>query len=253
MKKVHIFSALIIIFTFLVSTLYFFYQAKTYPIFKYFPLNENDKYIYNYHEGIVESVLNLEVKNVKELDNGKQFNFYWHGKDNNRMQTFFLTSRGLLFYRNEHLEGDPPLRAIRIYSPPVVMMPSNLQRQSFLTTEQLIYDCEVKGKLIGKEKIEALVSFVGKEEVSVRAGKFKCLHFFIRHNYKDALGNSIQMHTYDFWIAEGIGIIKMIHAFIPFRNIEYFKPEERPFSRYTTIFSEVSELKEAIIKGISIR
>jgi len=100
-----------------------------------------------------------------------------------------------------------------------------------------------------REEIEVLVSFVGKEDVNVEAGKFKCLHFFSRHNYKDALDNSIYMHTYDFWIAKGIGIIKMIHTFVPFQHIEYFKPEERPFSRYSTIFSGVFELKDAFING----
>lgn len=246
MKKVSSWILIVVIFIFSISLLYFLKSKNTYPISKYFPLNENDKYIYMHHEGIEDGIVTITVKNVNKVDKGKQFDFLWQGKYNDRIQTLILTSEGIIFHKNKHLAGEIPLKVIRTFSPPLLMIPSELKKKISLSTVQSIYDFE--GNLLEKEKIEADISFVGSEDVSVEAGKFKCLYFFIRHNYKDALGNSKNMHTYNFWIAPNIGIVKFIHTFIPFVHMEYIRPEEKDImNRYSSSFVAVYELKKAII------
>ena len=221
-------------------------ETKTYPISEYFPLNENDKYTYVHHEGIEEGIVTIIVKNVKQLKNTKQFNYLWQGKYNDRLQTFRLTSKGMILCDNKHLAGEIPMKVVRTFSPPLLMIPSRLKRNISLSAIQLIYDYEEN--LIDKEKIEAEISFIGTEHVTVEAGAFKCLHFFVRHNYRDTSGNTRHMHTYNFWIAHKIGIVKFIHTFIPFLYVEHIKPEQKTImNRYARPFIATFELKRAVI------
>lgn len=235
----------------LMGIVYFLRPVKTYPISTYFPLNEDDKYTYIHYEGIEKGIVTKTVKNVRQRMGKKKFSFYWQGKYNDRVQTFLLTSQGMLLYMNKHLVGKVPLKVIRKYSPPLLMIPSQLKKNIFLSTIQSIYDYE--GNIIDREKIEANISFVGAEDIIVEAGKFRCLHFFIRHNYKDHSGNSKHMHTYDFWIAPGAGVVKEVHTFIPFLYIKYISSEQKTINnRYSGSFVEVLELKKAIVGGKEI-
>jgi len=132
------------------------------------------------------------------------------------------------------------------------MIPSRLNRCRDIYTAQLIYDLDAR--LIGREDINANICFVGIENVSVGAGNFSCLHFRAIHNYKDSFQNSIQMHTYNFWVAHGVGIVKFIHTFVPFIYIEYIPPGQKNImNRYSGSFVERFELKEALIKDKIIK
>jgi hypothetical protein len=243
MKKIG--TALIII---AIISFYFISRNKTYPIFKYFPLNENDTYTYDHREDVESDTVKIIVEGVKQTSEGKRFTFLWKGKYNDRKQLNILTSRGIIFYQNEHLVGQAPLRVIRMMTPPLLMIPSELRKSIFTSTIQNIYD--VNGKYIDKEKIEAEINFVGFEEVKTGAGNFKCIHFFIRHNYKDPSGKSIHMHTYNFWIARDIGIVKLIHTFTPFLYNNFFRPEDKTImNRYGEPFTAYFELKKAVIGG----
>lgn len=234
------------------TTIYFLKIRNVYIISQYFPLNENDKYTYIHHEGIERGITTITVKNIRKTIEGKQFDWLWEGKYNDRIQTHLLTSKGMIFCRNEHLVGGEPLRSVRICNPPLVMIPSQLKKNSSFFTLFLTYS--LKGKLLNKENIEANISFIGKEDIKIKAGEFKCLHFFISHDYKDILsGNSIHRHTYDLWIAPGVGIVKFIHTFVPFIYVRYFRPEEKTImNRYNSSFVEYFELKNAIIGGKKI-
>lgn len=250
MKK--IFSLLIfVILAASISFWYFSVSQRKYSLSGYFPLNENDKYIYTHREGAEEGVLSITVKNVKKTAKGKQFDFLWEGKYNDRLQTLLLTSRGIELCKNVHLVGQVPMKVIRIATPPLLMIPSNLKRNNVSFSMQPAYTYE--GKLLYTEKVEVEISFVGIEEVTVEAGKFKCIHFFARHNYKDEVGNSKHMHTYDFWIAPNVGFVKFVHTFVPFMYIRYIKPNEKTImNRYHCFFVEVIlELKKAII-GVNL-
>ncbi len=231
-----------------ILSFYFIGGNKAYPIFKYFPLNENDTYIYEHREGIETDTVKIIVGDVKQTSAGKQFTFLWKGKYNDRKQLNMLTSKGIIFYKNEHLVGEVPLKVIRILEPPLLMIPSKLKKSIFISTIQNIYD--VNGKYIDKEKIDAEINFVGIEDISTGAGNFKCIHFFIKHNYKDSSGKSIHMHTYNFWIAPDIGIVKLIHTFTPFLYSNFFKPEDKTImNRYSESFAAYFELKKAVING----
>ena len=128
------------------------------------------------------------------------------------------------------------------------MIPAQLKRSITTSAVQSIHSLD--GKLIGEEYITANIHFIGVEDVSVEAGRFACLHFSITHNYKDSSQRSIQKHTYEFWIAQGIGIVKFIHTFVPFIYIRHIGPEEKNImNRYGDSFEEIFELKEARIKG----
>jgi hypothetical protein len=222
-----------------------------YKISEYFPLNENDKYIYNNLEGAEEGIVTITVKNIKESGKEKQFDWLWEGKYNDRLQTHKVTFRGIVFCKNKHLAGEVPMRVVRVLSPPILMFPSRLERNIRLSSVQSIYTYE--GKFLDGERIEADISFVGFEDVAVEAGKFKCIHFFVRHNYKDSEGRSKHMHTYNFWIAKGVGIVKYIHTFTPFLYIRKIKPEEKTImNRYGEGFIAFFELKKAIIGGKSV-
>lgn len=250
MKKMLNRKAIVILFLVSMSFLYLL-TTRAYSSPEYFPLNENDIYTYQHHEGIEKGIVTIAVKNVRQIDSGKQFNFLWQGKYNERIQTFQSTPRGIVFYENRHLAGEPPLKVIRTFKPPLLMIPSQLKKNIFVSTIQTVYD--YGGNLIDKENIEAEISFAGEEDVTVGAGEFRCLHFFIRHNYRDASGNSKHMHTYNFWIAPGVGIVKFIHAFIPFLYVKYINPADKTImNRYSSSFVERFELVKAVIGGKTI-
>jgi len=248
MKK--LFNSRITIIIFILLIIGFFYPLflklkNSYSINEYFPLNEGDKYIYSHHEGAERDVVTITVKNVRQTDEGKQFSLLFQGKYNDRIQTWILTSEGMKLCRNKHLVGKVPLKTIREFLPPLLMIPSRLKKSIFLSTIQSIFD--YKGNLIEKENIEAEISFVGIEDVVVEAGEFKCIHFFIKNIYKNETGKSKLMHIYNFWIAPGVGYVKTIHAFVPFVYAEYVSPQKKDImNRYNSSFVEVLELKEAV-------
>ncbi|MCK9603503.1 MAG: hypothetical protein M0R66_04010 [Candidatus Omnitrophica bacterium] len=241
----------ILIFVILAASVGFWYfsmSQKKYSLSEYFPLNENDKYTYNHHEGGEERIVTITVKDVQKTNEGKQFNFLWEGKYNDRIQALSLSARGIFLRRNEHLVGEFPMRSIRTCVPPMVMIPPKLENITLAPINYWTYD--LKGDLREKEKIEESISFAGFEDVNVEAGKFKCIHFFERHNYKDELNNSKHMHIYDFWIAPNVGIVKFVHAFIPFMYMRYISPDKKTImNRYSGFFVEIFELKKADIGG----
>ncbi len=236
----------------LISVIVYCASDEVYPISGFFPLNTNDCYIYDHYEGVEKGVASITVKNVRKEGKEKFFNFFWQGNYNDRIQYLKLSAAGLILLSNRHLVGRAPLRVIRKFSPPLLMIPSRLNKCKSVYTAQLIYDWDAK--LIGREDINANIRFVGTENVSVGAGSFRCLHFRSIHNYTDSSKNSIQMHTYDFWLAYGVGVVKFIHTFVPFIYIEHIPLEQKNImNRYSDSFAEVFELKEASIKGKVIK
>ncbi len=251
MKKILFSVAIIIIYAVIVISWYFLSKQEKFPISKYFPLNENDTYIYNHRDGTAEELLTITVKNVKSLADGRQFDFLWQSKLCNRSQTLKLSPGGLELCEDRFLAGTVPMKSVRIPSPPLLMIPSILKKGISLSSIQPVYTFE--GKLLYTEEVEEGLSFVGTEEITVEAGKFRCLHFFTRHNYKDESGNSKHAHTYDFWIAPGIGLVKFVHSFVPFMYLRYVGPGEKGvMNRYDYFFVEVLELKNAKIGSTTI-
>jgi hypothetical protein len=244
-------GVLVIVVTFLFSAIIFSTGDKSYPISRYFPLNTNDKYIYDHYEGDERDIVSITVKNVKKAGREKSFQFFWQGRYNDRIQSLKLSPQGITFYSNRHLVGQPPLKVIRKLSPPLLMIPARLSR--LMTTSAVQSIQGLNGKLIGKENIRANISFIGYEDIKVKAGNFRCIHFSVTHTYKDSSKNSIQMHTYNFWIAPGVGIVKFIHAFIPFIYVKYIPPGEKNImNRYSGPFEAIFDLREALIKGKTI-
>ncbi len=240
---------LIVLISIILLILPLIYYNTDYYIFHYFPVQENNEYVYNRKEGSDNDVITIKIKNVESGYRRKHFYFYWEGsKYNARIQEYILDTRGLFFCQNKHLTGEVPLKVIRELSPPLLMLPSRLIRSTTLASMQTISDYD--GNLIAKEKIQAEVSFLGSEKVSVEAGNFQCLNFSVRHNYKNKEGNSIHMHTYNYWIADGVGIVKFVHTFIPFHYERYIKPEDKTLmNRYSGFFVEAYELKKANVGG----
>jgi len=248
MKKI----SLVILIVILALSTFFFGGLKNgerrFDIFAFFPLETGDKYIYDHSEGGERDTVSVTVKNVQSRRGEKTFNFFWQGKYNDRIQSLKLSKEGLIILANRHLVGQVPLKVIRTFLPPVVMIPSCTKRFMKFRTVQPIYDLD--GKLIERENISGEICFVGVEHVNLPAGDFRCLHFFSRHNYKDRKRNSIHMHTYNFWVAPGIGIVKAIHSFVPFVYINYIGPGQKTImNRYSGFFFEVMELKKAYIGG----
>lgn len=243
---------LIILLSTGITAAFYFANANRYRIHEYFPLNESDKYTYIHHEGAEAGEVTITIKNVIQRKSTKQFDFLWGGKYNDRVQTDMLVEgEGLKHCLNKHLVGKVPLKVVRRISPPLVMIPAQLKTNMRGFCEQDIFDYD--GKLLAKETIEANVSFMGFEEVKTNAGNFNCLHFFVTHNYRDASGLSFQMHTYNFWIAKGVGLVKQIHTFIPLVFIDFIAPEDKTImNRYNTSFCEIFELKKAVIAGKQI-
>lgn len=228
-----------------------FNGAKGLPPLNYFPLNENDIYIFSLREGSEVNSITITVKNVKQMGKTKEFEFLWSGKYNDRAQLFRSTPDGIVFLENKHLVGEPPLKSIRTHSPPLMMIPYRLKRNVLLSS--VLSTRDYKGHLLEQHKIEAEIAFLGLEEVSVEAGRIKCHHFFVHHNYKDMKGKSQFMHTYNFWVAPGIGFVKFIHTFIPFHQTNYINPADKNImNRYENPFVSLYELKEAIIGGKKI-
>jgi len=226
-------------------------QKNTYSISEYLPLHENDVSVYLHHEGVEKGIVKITVKNVQPGPHGTKFDFFWEGKYSDRITTCLLTREGLKLVENKHLVGQVPLKVVRKYSPATMMIPAHFNKTAFSITNHLIYDYD--SRFLDQEQIESLVSFVGKEKVTLIAGNFECLHFFIRHLYKNKNGESIHMHTYDFWIAPGAGVVKQIHTFIPFVYIQYISPEDKTINnRYNASFVEVLELIKANIGGKQI-
>lgn len=252
MRRVFRFSLILISIIFVISVCcWVFLRFQEYPISEYFPLHENDKYIYTHQEGIEQGIVTISVKEIKQIGKTKEFSWLWQGKYNDRLQMLKLTPKGIVLCKNIHLAGEVPMKVTRILSPPILMIPAQLGKNILFNSLQSIYTNE--GKFLEAEKIEADISFVGNEEVSVEAGKFRCIHFFVRHNYKDAVGNSKQMHTYNFWITKGVGIVKFIHTFTPFLCVKKIKPEEKTImNRYDGGFKAFFELKRTIIGGKEI-
>lgn len=232
--------------------IFYFTNADRYPIQEYFPLNENDKYTYIHHEGVEAGEVTITVKDVIRRKSAKQFDFFWGGKYNDRVQTHILVEgEGIKFCLNKHLVGKPPLKVVRRISPPLVMIPAKLGKNMRGFCGQDIFDYD--GKLLARETIEANSSFMGAEEIKTEAGNFNCLHFFVTLNFRDASGLNFQMHTYNFWIAKGVGIVKEIHTFIPFIYYDFISPEDKTImNRYNTSFCEILELKNAVIAGKQI-
>ena len=113
-------AGLIIILLLLISAdIIILVTGDTYPISKYFPLNTNDKYIYDHYEGGERGDVSITVKNVKQLGKEKYFNFFWQGKYNDRIQSVKLSPRGIIFCNNRHLVGQIPLKVIRKLTPPL--------------------------------------------------------------------------------------------------------------------------------------
>ncbi len=237
------------LFVVILFGIYFLAKWKdSYDIIKYFPLNEGDKYVYLYHEDAESDIVSITVQNVFDGNLGRQFDFLWRGKYHDRLMTNVRTPAGILFFQNQQLTGQVPHKVIRRFSPPLLMLPSQMNPNQFSFSVQSIYDYQ--GNLLDKEAVEAGITYLGKEMVQSAAGDFLCLHFFVRHTYRDLKGVSKHMHTYDFWIAQGVGFVKMVHTFIPFTHIEYRKPEEKTLmNRYRGSFVEVLELKEAMINN----
>lgn len=231
---------------------FYFMDTGCYPIQEYFPLNENDKYIYIHHEGVEVGEVTITVKNVIRKKRTKQFDFFWGGKYNDRVQTHMLVQgEGIKFCLNKHLVGKPPLKVVRRISPPLVMIPAKLGKKMPGFCEQDIFDYD--GRFLAKETIEASSSFMGTEEVKAEAGSFNCLHFFVTLNFRDASGLNFQMHTYNFWIAKGVGIVKEIHTFVPFIYYDSYAPKDKTImNRYNMAFCEILELKNAVIAGKQI-
>ena len=222
-------------------------SKDAYSVFEYFPLDEDVEYVYRHLEGSESNIVTVSIKNVQQIESGKQFDLLFQGEYNDRIQTRMLTSQGVMFCRNKHLVGEVPLKVIREFSPALLLIPSKLKENISFSTIQSIFD--YGGKLINKEKIEAEISFIGKEEITVEAGKFKCLHFLVRHIYKDEFGRSKLMHIYNFWIAPKTGHVKTIHTYIPFIHAKYIRPEEKNImNRYSSPFVETLELKEIVVK-----
>ena len=246
---------LTLILVVLLATCIYVFSTKTNNTLKpYFPLNENDQYVYQHEEGPESSIVTITVKNVKHISDGTEFDFLFQGQYNDRIQTSRLTAKGLLFCRNKHLVGQVPMKVIREFSPPILLLPYKLEKSIAFESSENVYDYD--GKLIDKEKIEAIVSFVGFEEVNVEAGRFKCRHFFVKLNYEDQLGNSTRMHAYNFWVVPGLGYVKVVHTYTPFASFAYFnyiKPEDKTImNRYNSPFTELLELKKAVIAGKGI-
>ena len=251
-NNIYRFSGILVIFVaFLFSAIIFSTNDRTYPISRYFPLNTNDKYTYDHYEGNEKDIVSITVKNVKKAGREKFFEFFWQGRYNDRIQSLKLSPQGIIFYSNRHLVGQVPLKVIRKFSPPLVMIPSRLSRFMITSTVQSIRG--LGGKLIGKENIRSNISFLGYEDIKVKAGNFRCIHFSVTHTYKDGFQNSLQMHTYNFWIAPGVGLVKFIHAFIPFIYVKYIPPDQKDImNRYSGPFVEIFDLREALIKGKTI-
>ncbi len=220
---------------------------------KYFPLNENDKYVYSHQEGAENDLMTITVQNVRKIDQITRFEFIWSGKYNDRIQELVSAENGIMLCVNKHLIGEVPLKTVRRLLSPLMMLPYRLSRKTVFSTSVMETN-DYNGNFVERDNITDEVSFVGKEEVLVEAGKFKCYHFFVRHNYKDDSGNSRQMHTYNFWVAPGVGIVKFIHIFVPFHQVKYVSPEEKNImNRYSNPFVSLYELKEAFIAGKKLR
>jgi len=244
-------NLILILVILLIICLYAFRNTANNAVQPYFPLNENDQYTYQHNEGPESDIVTITIKNVKRIGNEAEFEFLFQGQYNDRVQTSRLTPQGLFFCRNKHLVGQVPQKVIREFSPPILLLPYKLDKNIFFNTAENIYDYD--GKLIDKEKIEAIVSFVGFEEVKVEAGRFKCRHFFVKLNYEDKFGNSVRMHAYNFWVVPGIGYVKVIHTYTPFVYLTYIKPEDKTLmNRYNSPFTELLELKKAVIGGKAI-
>ncbi|MBN1914209.1 MAG: hypothetical protein JW788_07415, partial [Candidatus Omnitrophica bacterium] len=158
---------------------------------------------------------------------------------------------GFIFCLNKHLVGEAPLKVIRKISPPLTIIPARLGKNMQDFCEQDIFDYD--GTLLAKETIEANISFIGFENVKTPAGDFCCLHFFVTQNFRDAAGLSFQMHTHNFWIAKGVGVVQHIHTFIPFIYNDFVAPKDKTImNRYNTSFCEVFKLKKAVIAGKQI-
>ncbi len=235
----------------LVFSVYIFesiFYGRSYRISDYLPLNEGDVYLYAHHEGAESGDVTIRVANVEKRTEGKMFDLVWSGKYSDRVITNLLTDRGDFLVKNRHLVGEVPLKVIRKLNPPIVMIPGFFSKSFSMDTVSESRD--YGGNLVEVEKIAMQTSFIGAEEIVVPAGKLKTLHFFVRHTYKDKDGNSKQMHTYDFWISSGVGIVKQIHTFTPFWYWNYIRPEDKTImNRYSTSFVEVLELKNARIAG----
>lgn len=226
-----------------IAAYYHYVHKGYYDIDKCFPLNVGDKYTYIHHEDSEKNTVTITVTSVKAAGSGKQFDFLWQGKFNDRIMTNTLTREGIMFNSNRQLTGEVPHKVVRVFSPALLMLPSYRSGAEAVSV-QSIYDYE--GNLLGKERVEAVISYIGSEKLHVQAGDFPCEHFFIRNTYKDDAGLSKHMHTYDFWVAEGAGFVKMIHAFVPLANFEYNRPEEKTLmNRYRGTFIEVFELEQA--------
>jgi len=235
----------------LISVIVYYASDEIYPISGFFPLNTNDRYIYDHYEGAEKGMVSITVKNVKNAGKEKFFNFFWQGRYNDRIQSLKLSPQGIILYSNRHLVGQIPLKVIRKLSPPLLMIPSRLSR--FVTSSSVQSICDLDRRSIGEEKINADIHFLGFEDINVKAGNFRCIHFSITHTYKDGSQNSIQMHTYNFWIAPGVGIVKFIHAFTPFIYVKYIPPGEKDImNRYSGPFVEIFDLREALIKGKTV-
>jgi len=243
MIRTLIISAVIIL-----AAVFLFNSAGSSPVSEYFPIAENNLYVFVHKEGKDVGLVNITVKNVKKNKQGLSFDFYWQGKYNDRIQKLLLSSAGIFLDENKHLVGEVPLKVIRRYSRPILMIPSGMEKSIYYRNAQLIYNYD--HTLIAKEDIEGHASFVGVEKISTPAGVFTCRHYFLAHIYKDASGNSMLMHVYNFWLAKGVGHVKMSHIFT---HLDYYQSvetgEKTIMNRYSAPFVEMLELKKAVIQG----
>ncbi len=235
-----------VLFVLLGGLIYVLFGNKindAYQVEEYFPLNNDDVYVYSQHEGPESGEVIVRVENVRKTVQGKEFDFVWSGQYNDRVMSLLLNSRGISFRENSI-----PSKVKRTFSPGFpVMIPGTLQKNAhYGDVIERVEDAN--GNLLKVEKRETGISFVGVEKIKVPAGTFQCLHFFTAVTNKDAEGNSDYRHTYDFWVAKHIGVVKQVHCFTRFKDFRYIKPEEKVLkNRYQDSFVEILELKHASI------
>jgi len=144
---------------------------------------------------------------------------------------FIIAITGILF-ATEVEDGFGPSKSMEgryftiYYSPQIDM--SQLSRQLNITAADKI----LAGKSIG-------------EDIASEPELAKMIDILY-----GLVGDMVDMHIYNFWIAPNVGIVKFIHTFIQFKYIQYLAPEAvNLMNRYNGTFVEIFDLKKAIIDG----
>lgn len=183
-------------------------EAQQYKLSKYYPLKQGITWIYlqtygdgakNYETfcvGGTETFNGTVAQKRWEFDSG-EVGYFDH--DYNAQA---WTKEGLKVFKGAQSDG-----YYSLYSPPSIVFPAKMSLGETFRHSSIHTRYDPEGNVVNTEDFTIEVTFIGVEDVTVRAGRFtKCLKFSVREFDEGEWTENT------FWLATGVGKVKSVNV-----------------------------------------